>query len=589
MKKTVHFLFILCSGFITLLHTPCLAQYNTIYDVFTNQSYSYQSKYKEIKDVGLNLNDEIDINYFAFRNAAFNYAKMNAEVEQLALTSWQNDQSKLKLQSEVKVVLANYNKFKNSKNNKHTSTFEGKFGNIELKEIDIELLAVCNDIVTFKQRFEFSVASKSNYNDATLEVNIAHYFTNDIMLQNRSEIKHQFNEQEIEKLQQTVGPFITSFNKELKEQFSEQEIEKLNETLIDDEEETEDNESANFNIKNELPKNKAIDYNEASYYWYAWGLMVEFPDYSTSTTISNGLGFAVFIPFNKCNEIVALFPNYESYRSLFKPAHNFNNFDYFEIINNYNKYRQEPKITNLFTLNNALDKPKKLTVGSYQTFKDNKKNHRGNFIYDFDVRAKNFQRHANNINFTAYYENYNGKLTLQKNNFKPEKNSLIYDERGNLSIRKFNDLESGGDYVFFYNQNSCYYFRLKNLSEKNQEALSYIKLNKGELCLSDVCLIFDENMQVTAVKSNRNTQSDTQLGYDNKNRLVEAHSENDRYNYYYEYDAFDRLIKYSFYEYSRAEKEMEFFYKDQNRLPYLQKKHSFTNEIFEEETYEWEY
>jgi hypothetical protein len=75
------------------------------------------------------------------------------------------------------------------------------------------------------------------------------------------------------------------------------------------------------------------------------------------------------------------------------------------------------------------------------------------------IRAKNFQKHASSIDFTAYYENYNGKLTLQKNNFKPDKNNLVYDERGNLIIKKMNDLEAGGDFLFFYNQSQCYYFR----------------------------------------------------------------------------------------------------------------------------------
>jgi hypothetical protein len=568
-------------------------QYNNIYDVFTNESFSYQSKYKEIKDVSLNLNDKIDITYFAFRNTQYNYTLMNNEIEQLALNSWQNDQSKLKLQNEVKLVLANYNKFKNSKNNIQSRDFEGKFGESELKEIEIDVLAVCNDIVTFQQNFQFSVASRKRYDESSFEVNITHYFTYDLLRQNMLEIKHQFNDKEIIQLKQIIDPYINTFNKELKAQFSAEEIEKLNGNLYDDEEndDSEEDGSTNRNIilKNDQEKLKDIDYTEANYYWFAWGFMIQFPEYCKSTNLSNGLSFNVFLPYNECKVLLDIFPNYERYNRLFKPAHNFNQFDYFEIINNYSKFRQEPNITSLFILNNALDKPKKLTVGSYQTFKDNTKNHRGNFIYDFDVRAKNFQKHASNSNFTAYFENYNGKLTLQKNNFKPDKNNLIYDERGNLIIKKMNDLEAGGDYLFFYNQSNCYYFRQKNLSEINQENLNQISLRKGEICLSDVCLTLDENMQVSAVKSIRSSQNDIQLGYDQKNRLVEAHSENDRYNYYYQYDQFDRLIKYSYYEYSRVEKEVEFFYQDQKRLPFLQKKQTITHQTFEEETYEWEY
>ena len=144
------------SPFLIVIFCICFAltakaqQYNTIYDVFTNENYNYQSKYKEVKDVGLNLNDEIGINYFAFRNTMDDYTKINTEIEQLALNSWQNDQSKLKLQNEVKAVLDNYNKYKNSKNNKQSRGLEGKFGDIELKDIEVDVLAVCNEIITFK-------------------------------------------------------------------------------------------------------------------------------------------------------------------------------------------------------------------------------------------------------------------------------------------------------------------------------------------------------------------------------------------------------------------------------------------------------
>lgn len=585
--------YIIVTLFLCFCKPAMAQQYNSVYDVFTNESYNYQSKYKEVKDVGLNLNDEIGVNYFAFRNKLDDYSKMNTEIEQLALNSWQNDQSKLKLQNEVKAVLANYNKFKYSKNNKQSRGLEGKFGDIELKDIEVDVLAVCNEIITFKQVFEFSVASRSNYNQSSLEINVSHYYTYDIIRQKRSEIKYEFNDKEITILKQFVDPYVIAFNKEIKTQFSEEEIQNLNENLYDDEDNEEADEdkliNRNIKLKSDEEKLKDIDYNEANFYWYAWGLMIQFPAYCKSTNISNGLSFNVFLPYNECKVLLDLFPNYQSYERLFKPMHNFNKFDYFEIINNYSKFRQEPKITNLFSLNNALDEPKKLTVASYQTFKDHTKNHRGNFIYDFDVRAKNFQKHASSIDFTAYYENYNGKLTLKKNNFKPDKNNLVYDERGNLIIKKMNDLEAGGDFLFFYNQSQCYYFRQEKLSDENQEKLMQISLNKGEICLSDVCLTLDENMHVCAVKSTRNTQNDLQLGFDHKNRLVEAHSENDRYNYYYQYDELDRLIKYSYYEYSRVEKEVEFFYQDQKRLPFLQKKHTVTHETFEEESYEWEY
>jgi hypothetical protein len=65
--------------------------------------------------------------------------------------------------------------------------------------------------------------------------------------------------------------------------------------LYDDEdnEEADEDELINRNIilKSDEEKLKDIDYNEANFYWYAWGLMIQFPAYCKSTNISNGLKF----------------------------------------------------------------------------------------------------------------------------------------------------------------------------------------------------------------------------------------------------------------------------------------------------------
>lgn len=581
-----------------LLSLQGLAQHNKIYDVFSNASYSYQNKYKEVKAADLNLAEEIDIHYFALRNEGYNYDRLNAFVEKLALNSWQNDKSKFDLESKVKEHVARYNKFKNSKNNSSYRTIENRMGSIELKSIEVELVSICNEVITFNQTFQFHVISnKEYYNSNGLEVNITQYYTSSIFNQTATLFNTIFNEKQLERLQKTLGPYVDDFSNELKAQFTDEDRASLNETLNEEIEEEEpkrqetedDNDPPHKPIANvKKIKNEKIDFSEAIFYWYAWGLMVEFPEYSMSSTLTNGLTFRVFVPLTQCKEILDLFPAYHNFAGISKPAHQFKNFDYFDVVGNYNKFRSEPKVTSLFTLNKVLEKPKNLTIGSYQTFKDNKKTHRGNFIYNFDVNAANFQKSAEKTDYTAFMENYNGKLKAQKRNANSKNNNNKYDERGNLLIRKFDDIESG-DFVFFYNDMQCFYFRLRNLNEKAHDEFYKLSMNNAEICLIDVCLKINANMQVTAVKALRNQQTDTQLGFDAKDRLVEAHTENDRYNYYYEYDESDRLIKYSYYEYTRLEKEVDFIYLENNRLPYLQKKHTVAHDTFEEETYEWEY
>ncbi len=51
-----------------------------------------------------------------------------------------------------------------------------------------------------------------------------------------------------------------------------------------------------------------------------------------------------------------------------------------------------------------------------------------------------------------------------------------------------------------------------------------------------------------------------EVGFDEKDRVIDAHNENDRYNYYFEYDAQDRLVRYSYNEYQKLKKEVVFYY-----------------------------
>ena len=60
----------------------------------------------------------------------------------------------------------------------------------------------------------------------------------------------------------------------------------------------------------------------------------------------------------------------------------------------------------------------------------------------------------------------------------PDKNNLIYDDRGNLLIKKMNDLEAGGDFLFIYNQNKSYTYVFL-LKMKKPYLIEFYKLIKS--------------------------------------------------------------------------------------------------------------
>jgi hypothetical protein len=585
MKKITQ---LLLFSFTLLGFFQCFAQSIKVFDVFSNEEYSYMQKYKEVKDFELNLNGEFDIDYFAMRNEHGQYFdELNANIENLALNSWKSEQGKFELSKQVKAQIAIYNEFVNRSNDRVRNGISNDY-NSYLKSIDIKFLSICNNIITFSQNYGFVVSSNSQrHYKNEIEINVSRLYTVDLYTQKISLLVANFNEIEIAVIEKVVLPIAS-------ETYGD--MDKLNkqnkyDNDIDEEENEEDEVDSPKTEKkrNVQPSSFKISLKGAYFYWFGWGLMVHFPMYTSSTYVSNGEPYNLFIPFEKCKPILYLFPAYASFSQIVSPTHQFNNFDYYDILNNYNKFRTEPSVSSLFRINNVLEKPSRLNASSYQLFKNNTSNYRGLFVYQYDTKKPNFQRYAEKINYRYFLENSNGKTITRENEQLAQRSNDVYDKNGNLIIRMSDEPYDGGNQYFFYNKQNCYLFDLKNSDFVGEERVEKITLKNNELCLSDICLTFNENMQVVAIKTLKYQFNDTEIGFDEKGRIVEAHTENDRYNYYYEFDALDRLIKYSTYEYQRISKEVVYLYHEDKRLPYIQKKHTYNNDIFEEETYEWEY
>jgi hypothetical protein len=620
-----------------------IAQEKISYNPFTNEEFSYKTFYKEVKDLELNNENDIEIDYFAMRNSHGRYFdRINAYIAKLALEEWKSKEKKFALNNEVKSYTALLNDFKNRSNTYYNK--EKKYTIFDLKSIEIEFISVCNDKITFKQSYKYSLSSR--YDNATVAT-LEHYFVADINTEKVVELKHQFNDIAIAKLDKVIAPYIQEFANSRRYNSSSYNnynynyddvavettydaeaeevppvVEDVTSMPVQDQEGDFENGSSSSNFRNK-PREEGyetekelttpvisdynarggrveasnprkntdvkidkINYNEANYYWYAWGLMVQFPAYTKSTSFNNGLSFTVFVPFYNAKSILELIPEYASFSSLSQPIHQFNNFNYFEITSSYARFRQEPTVTSLFTLNNAHEKPKKLTLASYQLFESGKKNYRGNYVYEFDESAKNFQQMAAKTEYTSFNEKEGERLKMKSTGNNKSKEVLKFDDKNNLIFKKIDPKNSEYNYHYFYNESFCYNFKI---SSNKIESLDKISLKSGEICLAEMCLSFNKNFKVDAIKKIKNHYSDMEVGFDEKERVIEAHSENDRYNYYFEYDAQDRLVRYSYNEYQKLKKEVMFYYLENKKLPYLQKKRTLEGKIFEEETYDWEY
>jgi hypothetical protein len=168
MKYTAYHLLCFLLAFSSSL---ALAESNKAYDVFTNKEYSYERKYKELKDFEINLNGSIDVEYFAMRNEQGNmYDELNAGIENIALREWKEKQKKFELNNALKLQIAAYNNFINRSNDRYSRGIDNDL-NVALVSIDMKILSVCNNLVTFVQSYSFRINS-GNYRQNNVEIDI---------------------------------------------------------------------------------------------------------------------------------------------------------------------------------------------------------------------------------------------------------------------------------------------------------------------------------------------------------------------------------------------------------------------------------
>lgn len=576
-----------------LVATPVLfAQKDSISDVFNNRELLYNNLYKEISARDLNLSDKISTSYFTINQTGYSASKLNKEIEQMATADWLTEQGKFSLYSRVKKMMANYEALANEKNSRYR---EAILTSTKLKDIELKPLSVVGDKLTFKEQFGVKLLLQSDRSgEQELNVTLSRYYVADLKSGIVKQLQPSLNNNMQLQVKRVLLPFVTSVYDKLATKGRSRHWPR--EFGIEEADTDADTDTAKKIVEeNALIKTgknlENVDLNEADFYWFGWGLMVSFPMYSAATEKLDGEGFAVFLPLDKCRSVLQFLPAYSFIGGYQVPPNNFTNFDYFDLTDRFYGFRSEPAVTQLFYYNKASVKPKTLTVIANQVMANQQKYFQGKFVYEFSYNDDLTKYSSRRKDYGYYYTNESGKLTKNDNKEARTAQESMYDEKGNLIYRNTGNASEINGFYFFYNRNNAYFFNLESSEVNRETKLTGIDLSNNRLCFPDVCFTLDGEMNPIGVKPRRTYQDDVQIARDSKGRVTEAHMENDRYNYYYEYDSNDRLVRYTTYEYTSLQKEVRFFYKENDLLPYYQTKHTFSGgqDTFQEENYEWVY
>jgi hypothetical protein len=605
-----------------LFYTQTLwASGDVVYDVYGGKTWALRQMYRETIVKQLNENVETTFQWFAFNDSVQpGIARLNRNLQQLATADWLKDPIYAQLltdfRNRMKVQREIY--YSRSDNDYRNEWAEDPYPKVQ--EMEVKALVVNQNRVWLELVFTSETGGRSRE-----DLQVRYYYQGNLLtgeLRRMSFDQVYYNRQA---LAQLLAPLFTQQYFVQTEKLSERDkrrrfpanisdVDGRRTMIIEDEDDNtaraEDNEDDEFSYSPSVKlssKDSAdicadlcvhLEFRELDFYRYGWGVMVGFQEATASSRVYDGASFYLFLDGKNqqlFSEIVRL-P--ELAPPAIPPVHHFKNFSYFRLTDGFSMLRNAPDIYRLIDQQRKADmKIHVLVTESYQLFKNDTRNYRGRFISLFNrdgkmVRKIFLDEKADTVLDVRSVYNADGRLTgLYGFGYRreAENKSYRYDDAGNLVFYEEQDGRERRLIRYFYNGHSMFSFSSSG-KEAPGEQLSEMSFEGNECCFRTACYKLNDQWQPVMQTKRKYAHEEVHIGRDTAGNLVEVHAENDRYNYYFEYDSFRRFHLFSAYEETKPLVRLTYFYKDDNLLPYEQLKVSLHSgqEIIEKEVYTWE-
>lgn len=589
LKKYILILGLLVSTSLPLASRP-------LYDVFNHTSIEYS-------------------NYVANRPADRNYVLVPIDLVYLNITVPKND--KIKRFNEQMLPLLNryfdnegeyvkvlndlrrqtdvYNRIINKSGGAIENSQEIPHGALPtLQSVDSEAISYVADQVFFKVEFTFEIATGGAYSyGQDLRFVVKHLYVGNLNTGKISRLQNVLTDNELDLLETRLSKRMNDMYTLVTSKLDPYEVMLITE-MYEDEEDGEQKQQ--FAACEDIcPR---VFMHEAEIFWSDWGVVFNFPDFSQTSEIFGGRGFSVFVDYNEAREI---FGNKEQFSFLngLKPELVLRqNFNYWSIIESIGNFRTIPNAIEVMKANNPPVKPKKMSLKSYQVFSDSSRNYRNTTLFEFNLAGDLVKEsitlergdlyYTRNLMYDAFGRLIADSKKAENHRNESTSNTYTYDSRGNLVQRMIVYEDNIQMFNYFYN--GAYVYMMENgyLSQSSERQSNQIQILNNQLCINEDCYVLNSAGLVKGVSSGKYTSRQCQMGYDEQNRLVEAHTEHDRYNYYFIYDDNNRLVQYLGFENQSPTLEVTYAYDGNSKLPKSQLKISRNGETVELEEYEWE-
>lgn len=562
-----------------------------ILDAFANQSYQFNNY---VKDLGVDqpyIKEKVEFTQHSFEeNTNPMHKKINQGVFKLCAGYLENELRFLSLIQEANARVKVYNEIKNSQNHYRYESFK-ESTNPQLTSIECEIKSVVAKRVFYELNFWFEFENEDNYSNKN-RLKVSHYYIADLLTGKIKKWKPALttNKKALEKLTepQLRATYLMVTNKLNLKQLAD-----------DDQDDENNNETDVTKTNNEsVAIFTKIDLKDADFYWFSWGLLIQFQEYTPSTKIYGGKSFHLFLPYEEALKITALFPEFDFMKNLPRLQHGFTNWNNWDFAQQkVSILRTEPTVLEVVKQNGSKKPIKTLQQTFYQINEDLSRRLTGKTISEFSfdqklLSSRSFDENDKMVHsaFNDYDTKGNIKLTTVKDNYEKESSvSYTYDAKNNLKTRRTINATEIETFHFFYNKNFVYFFNDNMFeSDRNRYIFRY-EIKEKAFCSDNACYQLNAKGDVIGINDKKYVSNQGQIARDKMGRLTETHFENDRYNYYFEYDANNRFKRFQIFEYQKINKEAIFQYNENELLPNLLKRKTTQYNVVQEEEYVWDF
>jgi hypothetical protein len=283
------------------------------------------------------------------------------------------------------------------------------------------------------------------------------------------------------------------------------------------------------------------------------------------------------VPLEETKDLIPLLPDFSFVQNIVHPSNGFTNMNYQNYLQEKTNYRPSRDATGLISNVSSNRLPKSVTIDRYQLLKDTVMNFRGKEYNEFDEKGNLTKKVLYSDDKSVYRTEsckYNtfGNLESRfqeasKKGKDAEVDIYLYDRKGNLAMIKSVSSSDVRITYYFYNGKHIYSWRQEWFDEGRMDRVNKVFVDDKKLCVSNSCYLLDADGKLKSVTSDKYVTRATQIGRDEKGRIVEVHGENDRYNTYYYYDKLDRLYKHQAFDSQKLGTEGNYTFHDNQLFP----------------------